>query len=240
MRSTSTHGIIFLANPNNPTGTMIDAATVDQVHRGSSRACGRGSRRGLLRVCVVFCGADAELSIRTPCNIYGRARPWSCCEHFRRRMDWPGCAWDTVLGRQNCSLLRADAEYVFSFVDGAGRGAGGDRTIRSTSSASFRTTRTRRRCGSRAFGVGFPCSADVGEFSLLRSRRRFRGVTERLRSERVSVRPLGDGARPRASRQHWDGVSKMRAFLHAMRRIATRARFARPADRKEQARIASL
>ena len=49
--------VVFLANPNNPTGTMLEAGAVERVRCRSSGACGRGSGRSLLRVCIALRGA---------------------------------------------------------------------------------------------------------------------------------------------------------------------------------------
>ena len=45
--------LVFVANPNNPTGTVLDTAAVD---RRNSRPRCRGSRRGVLRIRLARCG----------------------------------------------------------------------------------------------------------------------------------------------------------------------------------------
>ena len=42
--------VVFLANPNNPTGTYIPFDEVKRLHKGLPAQCGAGARRGLCRI----------------------------------------------------------------------------------------------------------------------------------------------------------------------------------------------
>ena len=43
--------IVFLANPNNPTGTYVPFEEVRRLHAGAAEERAAGARRGLRRIC---------------------------------------------------------------------------------------------------------------------------------------------------------------------------------------------
>ena len=92
--------LVFLANPNNPTGTLIDAAAVDEFLAKVPD-----------HVVVVLDEAYYEFALyfaklrqfeySRSLEHLRRGAAWSFCEHSPKRMDWQACASDTVWARPN-------------------------------------------------------------------------------------------------------------------------------------------
>ena len=77
--------LIFVCNPNNPTGTVVRRAELERfLDRVPSRRAG-GARRGVPRVHPRRRGARRRRALPGP------ARTWRCCGPSPRRTAWPGC-----------------------------------------------------------------------------------------------------------------------------------------------------
>lgn len=93
--------IVFLPNPNNPTGTMLEADVVERflVQVPSHVVVVLDELTTSSRCIFRSCGIT---SIRTRWSISARAQAWLCCEHSRRRTALQLCAWATAWAQRNC------------------------------------------------------------------------------------------------------------------------------------------
>ena len=83
--------LVFLANPNNPTGTILEGAAVDQfLAKVPNMWWSFSTRRTTTSRCTSPpCG---RLITHVRSNTCGAEPAWWCCELFQKHMDWPGCA----------------------------------------------------------------------------------------------------------------------------------------------------
>ena len=88
--------VVFLANPNNPTGTYVPFDEVKRLHRGLPR-----------HVLLVLDAAYAEYVRRNDyeagIELLPLPRTWSCAARFRKSMGWRLCAWAGSTGRRTSS-----------------------------------------------------------------------------------------------------------------------------------------
>ena len=167
--------IVFLANPNNPTGTMLEAAVVE---RFLAQIPGH--------VVVVLDEAYYEFALHFAAlresyllELAGVCSPRGECggaanifEGARARR--PACG--VRLGSGGIAgVLRAHEKHIFGVVGGTSGGVGGARRRQSHS------TRGGEQCAAVAgtqpgiVGAGISRRSDLGEFCVLRSGRRRRG-----------------------------------------------------------------
>ena len=170
--------IVFLANPNNPTGTMVEA---DAVERFLARLPGHvvavldeayyefALHFAALRQDQVF-----ELAgLCSPGSERGRAANFF--ESSRTCRTARGLRFGP---RGIAGILRAHAQYVFGVVGGAGSSGGGARRLppHSARGGEQRPAVTSAQPGT--VGAGLSGSTDRGEFSVLRSRGRGRACRQ--------------------------------------------------------------
>ena len=213
--------IVFLANPNNPTGTMVEAAAV-------------GRFLALIPSHVVVVLDEAyyefactsrrcvELLTRTRWSVSVAAQAWWCCERFRKRTGSPDCAWDMAWVPQNCwHIARACATHIL-FRQWRKLLRWQQSTIATTFGAWWKTMRRSQRFSLRAFRRSaiewFPprrifCSGDLGEDAA--------AFANRLQDEGLAVRPLGLWGAPNCIRVTIGTPEQNQFFLQAARRIGS-------------------
>ena len=87
---TPTTKLVFIANPNNPTATIVTADEVERFMAQSAGAHHRGLRRGLHRV------RPRARTFPTRSATSSRDARWWCCGPSPRPPAWPACASATA------------------------------------------------------------------------------------------------------------------------------------------------
>ena len=173
--------IVYVTNPNNPTGGMVDARRARALPRRAARARAAGARRGLLRV-----RRRSRLPRRRERAPRARAAAASCCARSRRSTGWPGfrVGYGLVPARRRGGLPQGQ-ERVRRDAVGAGRRAREPRRGRRGRAA--RATRRARGASASPRGcasAGFEPLDGRRELPLRRRRGR-RGVRRARSSARA-------------------------------------------------------
>ena len=219
--------LVFLANPNNPTGTMIDAATVDRFiaevpghvvvvldeayfefasyfagyrktdYSHSLQYLRQGATVVVLRT---FSKAHGLAGLRVGYGL-GPAELLAYCARMRNTFSVSSMA-------QVAALAAIDDQNHVKRVVSNNAGQAQMMGV-ALSEMEFRVVPT---------SANF-LYCDVGEDAA--------GVAEQLRSERVSVRPLGGWGAPNCMRVSIGRPEQNEIFLRAMRRIASTRKIAK-------------
>ena len=104
--------MIFVCNPNNPTGTVVRRAELERFLDRVPARCAGGAGRGVQGVHPRRRGAGRHRDLPRP------ARTWRCCVRSPRRTVWPACGsasrWRTSRWRPRCARRRCPSGSVSS------------------------------------------------------------------------------------------------------------------------------
>ena len=221
-RSNSNTRIVFLANPNNPTGTVVTADEVNHFLRQHSRTCDRRARRGLLRIRRGLCGKRGiEYShsldyvregrnvvvLRTFSKVHGLAGASGRIRHRSRVVD---------------AAYLAAARNVLCFDSGAGCCV----WLRSTTKLiSEKRWKTIPRSGDGLFPPSQSWdirSHHLGKFLVLRTGAGCSSFADSLQARGIAVRALDQWGAPQAIRITIGTPEQNAALLNALSKLKKR------------------